>query len=93
MLNKTFSALSDPTRREILRMLQQKSLTAGEIADAFEMTKPSVSHHLNKLKDAELIVSERKGQFLIYSINASVVQEFVQEVLDFLHTGEGKTDD
>lgn len=93
MLNKTFSALSDPTRREILRMLQQKSLTAGEIAGAFDMTKPSVSHHLNKLKDAELIISERKGQYLIYSINASVVQEFVQEVLDFLHTGEEKTDD
>lgn len=87
-INLTFKALADPTRREILRMLGEKSLTAGEIADAFDMTKPSISHHLNLLKSAELVQAERDGQNIIYSLNATVMQEFVQEILSFFRVGE-----
>lgn len=87
-LNKTFKALADPTRREILRMLGEKRLSAGDIAKAFDMTKPSISHHLNILKNAELVYTERSGQSIIYSLNSSVVQEFMQEIMDLLHLGE-----
>jgi len=87
-MEKTFKALADPTRREILRMLNEKSLSAGEIAKAFGISKPSLSHHLNILKNAELVSAERDGQHIIYSINASVVQEFVQYLLDFFQVDD-----
>ncbi len=92
-INLTFKALADPTRRQILRMLAEKNLTAGEIADAFDMTKPSISHHLNLLKSADLVLAERDGQNIIYSLNATVMQEFMQEILTFFRVGEGAIDD
>lgn len=87
-LQKTLKALASPTRREILRMLSEKRLTAGEIADAFNISKPSISHHLNDLKNAELVSAERDGQHIIYSLNSSVVQEVIQELMDLLSIGE-----
>jgi DNA-binding transcriptional ArsR family regulator len=87
-LNDTFKALADPTRREILKMLNDKSLAAGDIAKAFNISKPSLSHHLNILKNAELVMAERDGQNIIYSLNASVVQEFVQQIMEFFDIGE-----
>jgi ArsR family transcriptional regulator, arsenate/arsenite/antimonite-responsive transcriptional repressor len=87
-LNHTLKALSDPTRREILKMLGDKSLSAGDIAKAFNITKPSLSHHLNILKNAELVSAERDGQNIIYSLNASVVQEFVQQIMEFFNIEE-----
>jgi len=87
-INKTFKALADPTRREILRMLGKKHLSAGEIAQAFDMSKPSISHHLNMLKNAELVLAERNGQNIIYSLNSSVMQEVMQEVMDLFKVGE-----
>ena len=90
MMNQTFQALSDPTRRKIVQMLQERDLTAGEIADAFNISKPSVSHHLSILKNAEVVIAERDGQFIIYSLNASVIQEFLQEVMEFFHVGKVK---
>lgn len=87
-LQKTLKALASPTRREILRMLSQKRLTAGEIANAFNISKPSISHHLNDLKNAELVSAERDGQHIIYSLNSSVVQEVMQELMDLLNIGE-----
>ncbi len=92
-MEKTYKALADPTRREILRMLNEKSLSAGDIAKAFEISKPSLSHHLNILKNAELVSAERDGQHIIYSINASVFQEFVQHLLDFFQIGEEEEED
>lgn len=74
-------------------MLGEKSLSAGAIAKAFDITKPSLSHHLNILKNAELVIAERDGQNIIYSINASVVQEFVQEMMDFFSIGEEEESD
>lgn len=80
--NELFKALADPTRREILRLLGSGEMTAGELADQFDMTKPSMSHHFSVLKDAELIGSRRDGQTIYYSLNTTVVQDFVAWVMD-----------
>lgn len=74
-MNAIFRALDDPTRREILRLLQKRDLTAGEIADAFDISKPSISHHLDLLKQAGLVTAEKEGQFIYYSLNTTVVDE------------------
>ena len=70
-MNDVFKALNDPTRRAMLKMLREQDLTAGEIADKFAMTAPSISHHLDKLKRAGLVTSLKKGQFVLYSIITS----------------------
>ena len=77
-MGDAFRALADPTRREILRLLGEGDLTAGEIADHFDMTKPSVSHHLSILKTAGLIEDEREGQFIRYSLNTTVLEQLIQ---------------
>ncbi|MDX8367352.1 autorepressor SdpR family transcription factor [Cytobacillus sp. Hm23] len=82
-LNLAFKALSDPTRRKILDLLKNKDLTAGEIAEHFNMTKPSISRHLNLLKQADLVWDERKGQYIIYSLNTTVFQDLMKWVLQF----------
>ena len=87
MLDNTMRALADPTRREILKALRQGDLPAGEIAARFPMTAASVSHHLAVLKDAGLVKSERNGRNLIYSLETTVFQEFLQEMMELLGTG------
>lgn len=77
-MNKIFKALNDDTRREILRLLRKKDLTAGEIAEQFNISKPSISHHLDILKQANLVIPERKGQFISYSINVTVLDELME---------------
>ena len=77
-MNILLKALSDSTRREILRMLHKRDLTAGEIADAFDMTKPSISHHLDMLRKANLVVSVKEGQFITYSLNTTELEELIQ---------------
>jgi|SRR5687767_2527112 DNA-binding transcriptional ArsR family regulator len=77
-----FKALSDPTRREILRMLRKRPMSAGELSDAFPMTKGSLSHHYNILKAAELVRCERRGQFLWYSLNTSVIEDVMAALAD-----------
>ncbi len=84
-MTKVFKALSDETRREILKLLSKKDLTAGEISDNFNMSKPSISKHLDILKDAQLISYEKKGQFIIYSINTTVLQDALGKFLDFFN--------
>ncbi|TDU70614.1 DNA-binding transcriptional ArsR family regulator [Prosthecobacter fusiformis] len=74
-MNSLFKALNDPTRRQILEMLRTGSLTAGEIADTCQVGKPTVSHHLDILRQAELIEEERQGQFRRYHLNTSVVED------------------
>jgi ArsR family transcriptional regulator len=83
MMNDIFKALNDATRREILELLKQKDLSAGEIADAFNISKPSISHHLDILKRADLITSEKNGQFIIYSINTTIMEDVLQWILTF----------
>ncbi len=77
-MNSVFKALNDKTRREILTLLKEKDLNAGEIADFFNISKPSISHHLDILKRADLITSVKNGQFVTYSINTSVLDELFQ---------------
>ncbi len=77
-LNDTFKALADPTRRGILDLLKNGDMTAGEIAEHFDMTKPSVSNHLSILKNAGLLWDERKGQHIIYSLNTTVFQDVLK---------------
>ncbi len=80
-MDKAFKAINDPTRRKILKLLKEKDLTAGEIADQFDMSKPSISHHLDLLKQADLVTTERKGQFILYSINTTVVDDILNWLL------------
>lgn len=82
-----FKALSDPTRREILKLLKNKDMNAGEISDQFNMSKPSISKHLDILREAELISSKKQGQFIIYSINTTILQEVLGEFLSFFEEG------
>jgi DNA-binding transcriptional ArsR family regulator len=77
-MNTLFKALNDETRREILQMLRDKDLTAGEIAEAFDMTKPSISHHLDLLRQANLVLSIKQGQFVTYSLNETVLDEVLK---------------
>ncbi len=76
-MKKVFKAVDDPTRREILELLKVKDRTAGEIAEAFSISKPSISYHLDLLKQADLVSSEKKGQFVYYSLNTSVLDEVI----------------
>ncbi len=82
-MNSVFKALNDPTRREILQLLQEKDLSAGEIAEKFQISWPSVSHHLDLLKQAKLVTSEKEGQFIYYSLNTTVVDEIMKWFLQF----------
>lgn len=89
-LTRSLQALADPTRREIVRLLGERDMTAGEIAARFAISAPSVSHHLGVLKGAELVRAQRNGQTIVYSLNATVVQEFLQELLRFFKVGEDR---
>ncbi|MBD2869817.1 winged helix-turn-helix transcriptional regulator [Paenibacillus sp. IB182493] len=82
-MNLAFKALSDPTRRKILDLLRDRDMTAGEIADHFQMTKPSISHHLSLLKQAELVWDERQGQHIYYSLNTTVFHDLMKWMLSF----------
>jgi ArsR family transcriptional regulator len=86
-LNNSFKALSDPTRRKIILLLRRENMTAGEIAEHFQISKPSISHHLNILKQADLIQDERHGQSIMYYLNTSVLDD----VLGWLLALTGKT--
>lgn len=76
-MNILFRALNDPTRRQILEILREGDLTAGEIADKFDMTKPSISHHLDLLKQASLVSADKRGQFIYYTLNTTVLDELL----------------
>lgn len=82
-MNIIFKALNDPTRRKILEILQEKDLTAGEIAERFHISWPSVSHHLDLLKQAKLVTTEKEGQFIYYSLNTTVMDEILKWLLQF----------
>ncbi len=82
--NHVFKALSDPTRRKILQLLKENDLTAGEISDYFNISKPSISHHLNILKQADLVMDERRGQNIIYSLNTTVFQDVMSFFLNLI---------
>jgi ArsR family transcriptional regulator, arsenate/arsenite/antimonite-responsive transcriptional repressor len=87
-LTRSMQALADPTRRAILQMLQAGDLSAGEIAARFQISGPSVSHHLSVLKNAELVLAQRSGQNIIYRLNATVMQELLQQLMGLFRVGE-----
>ncbi len=80
-MNALFKALNDETRRQIIELLKDKDLNAGEISSHFNISKPSISHHLDILKRADLISSEKKGQFIQYSLNTSILEDLLSWIL------------
>jgi DNA-binding transcriptional ArsR family regulator len=82
-----FKALNDDTRRQILDLLKEQSLTAGDIANHFSISKPSISHHLDLLKRADLVTSEKKGQFITYTINTTVLEDVLTWVYSLKNNG------
>lgn len=85
-LNEVFQALSDPTRREILRLLKRRDMSAGELAERFPLAKSTLSGHFNVLRHAGLIVAERRGTSIVYSLNLSAFEEAMSAVLSLLET-------
>ncbi|HZX69893.1 MAG TPA: autorepressor SdpR family transcription factor [Rhodanobacter sp.] len=77
-----FKAMADPTRRAILKRLQGGALSAGEIGAAFDMTAASLSHHFSVLKQADLVRTERQGQFIVYSLNSTVLEDLARMLFD-----------
>ncbi|WKK66262.1 autorepressor SdpR family transcription factor [Lutimonas zeaxanthinifaciens] len=80
-MNSLFKALNDDTRRQIIELLKDRDLNAGQIAAHFDMSKPSISHHLDILKRAELISSEKQGQFVNYSLNTTILEDLISWIL------------
>jgi ArsR family transcriptional regulator len=80
-MNSIFKALNDETRRSIIELLKDKDMNAGEIADEFNISKPSISHHLDILKRADLITSEKKGQFVEYSLNTTILEDLLSWII------------
>ncbi len=89
-MDKTYKALADPTRRKILALLRDRDRTAGEIADEFPIAWASVSHHLGALKEAGLVLAEREGQFIRYSLNTTVFQELIQQLIGLAQRKNGR---
>ena len=80
-MNKLFKALNDETRRQIVELLKERDMNAGEIAERFQISKPSISHHLDILKQANLVTSEKKGQFMEYSLNTTILEDLLNWIL------------
>lgn len=88
-MGDVWKALADPTRRKILSLLRDKDMNAGEIANEFNMTKPSISNHLNILKQADLVDAEKVGQNVNYSLKTSVLQDVLKLISDLSNRGKG----
>jgi DNA-binding transcriptional ArsR family regulator len=86
-MNEVFQALSDPTRREILRLLKNGDMTAGDIAERFHLAKSTLSGHFGVLKHAGLIVAEKNGTRVVYSLNVSAVEQVLASILSLLDVG------
>lgn len=76
-MNEAFKALADPTRRQILQLLRRGELTAGELAEHFDVSKPTMSHHFDVLKKLDLVATRRDGQQIYYSLNTTVVEDML----------------
>jgi DNA-binding transcriptional ArsR family regulator len=91
--NRAFKAIADPTRREILRLLRRGEMTAGDLAERFDMTKPTMSHHFSVLKEADLLTSRREGQQIWYGLNTTVVQDLMAWAMDLIRSEGEPADD
>ena len=90
-LQDTLRALADPTRREILNLLKQSRLSAGEISDHFSISGAAISRHLSVLKDADLIRDEREGKYIYYELNTTVLEEIILWISDLKGGNEHDT--
>ena len=89
-MNEAFKALADPTRRDILKLLRRGEMTAGELAEHFDMAKPSMSHHFSVLKHADLVTTRREGQQIYYALNTTVVEDLLGMIWNLFSSGRGK---
>lgn len=92
-MDAVFRALSDPKRREILRLLRQSDMSAGSIADRFPVARSTLSGHLNVLKEAGLVVTERQGTTITYSLNVAMYEELLSTVMELLGVGSRAASD
>ncbi len=90
-MQSVFKALNDEVRRDILELLKTRDMTAGEIADQFNLGKPTISHHLDILRQADLVSCRKQGQFVIYSIETSVIDEVLKWMMGFSNHTKNKT--
>ena len=88
--NSVFKALADPTRRAILHLLRKEEMTAGDLADRFDMSKPTLSHHFSVLKDAGLVTSRREGQTIWYALNTTVLEDILSWTMDLARGAKGE---
>ena len=90
-MDKVFRALGDPGRREVLRLLRGGEMSAGELAERLPIARSTLSGHLNVLKEANLVVAERYGTSIVYSLNVAVYEEMVEAVMELLGVGRAET--
>ncbi|QNE38158.1 winged helix-turn-helix transcriptional regulator [Hymenobacter sp. NBH84] len=90
-MNALFKALNDPTRRAILELLRDGPRTAGDIAEAFHFSKPTISHHLDLLRQADLVTSDKQGQFVTYTLNMTVFDEIIGWMMQFKNSSNPTT--
>lgn len=88
--NSAFKAIADPARREILRLLREGEMTAGDLAAHFDMSKPTMSHHFAVLVEADLITRRRDGQTIWYGLNTTVLQDVISWMMDLTNTPRSK---
>ena len=91
--DKLFKALSDRTRRQIIALLREQDMTAGDIASHFDMSKPSISEHLKILRNADVVFSEKQGQYVMYSLNATVFHEMIGFFMNLVDGSDHKEED
>lgn len=90
-MNALFKALNDPTRRAILELLRDGPRTAGDIAESFQFSKPTISHHLDLLRQADLVTSDKQGQFVTYTLNMTVFDEIIGWMMQFKNSSDPTT--
>jgi len=91
MNENVFKAMSDKTRRKIIELLKEGPKTAGEISEHFSSAQPTISRHLNVLKNVNLVIDQREGTFIIYRLNTTILQEWLAWLLE--HFGGGDSDE
>ena len=89
-MNQVYKAIADPTRREILRLLREEDLNAGNIASNFDLSKPALSKHFAILKKADLVVDYKKGNFVYYRLNVSVLEDSLMQLMHLFNLGDQK---
>ena len=89
-MSQVYKAIADPTRREILRLLREQDLNAGDLASNFALSKPALSKHFSILKKADLVVDYKKGNFVYYRLNVSVLEDSIMQLMHVFNLGDSK---